>query len=286
MRKIIKFGLLFVLVSILLSPTLAKADFNVAIGNTFTYNANKSNWDITYGTDSSTGTGFCFDGQNYVEGTQFEVLVTGASTTSVNWNMTVGSTTLAGINTGMDGFVMLFMLLYPLVIGDYSGGWNQAVMDLGPELFTLFFVDVSMFSEMFYEFSNETYISSMFSTTGWVMTNIGGSFDNSSAIAVFEWHLDMTYTDAGSGHNYGGTYTLIYAFDKTTGAMKGYYMNVDYSGQLDFTSVNVDWQQKVEQVGYKIPGAGGFIPGFEWFIAIPALTLLAGIAVIVRKQQK
>jgi len=284
LKKIIKIGLPLLIVIIMLAPTMTKADYNVAVGNSFTYDVVKSSWDYTYGTDSSAGKGFQFEDVKYAEKTQFTVLVTAASASSVGWNMTVGGVTDTGINGGGDLFGVALLMFYPLLLGDIPSSWDQAEADLGPHIFPLSFVDAQEFSEFFYEMSNDTYISTAMSDPEWVVTNMGGSFDNTSAIAVFEWHFDSTWTDTVSGHNYGGTYTFIFAFDKTTGVLKGYYMNIDYSGQMEFTAVTIKHEQRVEQVGYNLPGVG-FIPGFEWFMVIPAFALLIGIPIIIKRRK-
>ena len=280
-----KVGILFLLAIIMITPTMTKSVYNVAIGNSFTFDVVKSSWDLSYSTDSSTGKGFQFEEVKYAEKTQFTVLVTDASTSVVHWNMSISSVTLEGSNDGCDMMIAFGdYLFYPLLLGDFSSGWNQTKVDLGPLLFPVFFVDVSSFSGFFYRMSNDTYVSTTFSTDVWVVTDVSGSFDNTSAIAVFEWHFDMTFTHVASGHNYGGTYTFIYAFDKTTGALKGYYMNINFSGQMDFTAVTAKLEQRVEQVGYNLPGVG-FIPGFEWFMVIPAFALLVGLPIIIKRRK-
>jgi len=279
-----KIGLPILLFIIMLAPTMAKADYNVAIGNSFTYDVVKSSWDYTYGTDASAGKGFSFEEVKYAEKTQFTVLVTAAGTTSVDWDMTVGSVTDSGSNGGLDLLGMLFLMFYPFLLGEIPSSWNQTEADLGPFIFPMFFVDAPVFSDFFFEMSNDTYMSTGMTDPDWVIANMDGNFDNTSAVAVFEWHFDMTWTDAVSGHNYGGTYTFIFAFDKTTGAMKGYYFDMDYSGQMDFTAVTVKLEQRVEQVGYNLPGVG-FIPGFEWFMVIPAFALIAGLPIIIKRRK-
>jgi len=267
----------------MLAPTMARADYNVAVGNSFTYEVVKSNWDITYGADSSTGKGFNYDEIKYTEKTQLTVEVTAASASSVSWDMDIGTDTYSGTNIALDGLFFLFVLFYPLLYSS-MGTWNQTYMDLGPELIPIFFVDPQLMSDFFFELSNETYISTAFSTTDWIISNIGGSFDNTSTVAVFEWHFDTTLTNGPSGHNYGGTFTFIYAFSKTTGQMKGIYMDMDYSGQVDFTVTNIKMTHRVEEVGYNLPGVGLF-PGFEWFMVIPAFAFLVGLPIIIKKRK-
>ncbi|NPE07987.1 MAG: hypothetical protein GNW80_06880 [Asgard group archaeon] len=285
MKKIMKIGIPILLIVIMLAPTMVKGNYNVAVGNSFTYDVVKSSWDVTAGANSASAKGFAFEEMNYAEKTQFIVEVTAASAAGVDWDQTVGSVTYAGSNGGSDLLGVFFYMFYPLLLADISSvTWNQTEMDLGPELFPVYFVDPQLYSEFFYDFANDTYVTSSISDPEWVLTTIDGTFDNSSAIAVFEWHLDMTWTDAVSGHNYGGTFTFIFAFDKTTGATKGYYFDVDYSGQVDFTAISIKHTQRVEQVGYNLPGVG-FIPGFEWFLVIPAFALLVGIPVIIKRRK-
>jgi len=278
-----KIGIPFLLVIIMLAPTMARADYNVAVGNSFTFDVVKSNWDISYGTNSSSGNGFEFEEVKYAEKTQFTVLVTAASTTDVDWDWTVGSETVSGYNDALDLFGIALYLFYPL-FSVMAGTWNQTAADLGPMILPVFFVDSYEFSEFFYQMSNETYVTSAFTDPEFIISSIGGTFDNSSDVAVFEWHLDMTITVATDGVNYGGTYTFIFAFDKTTGAMKGYYIDVDYSGTVDSYAAANKLVQRVEQVGYNLPGVR-FIPGFEWFIALPAIAILGAIATIVRRRK-
>ncbi|MCK5184442.1 MAG: hypothetical protein KAQ95_09060 [Candidatus Heimdallarchaeota archaeon] len=284
MKKLMKIGLPFLLVIVMLAPTMAKADYNVAVGNSFTYDVVKASWDLSYATDASAGTGFQFEEANYPVNTQFTVAVTAASASAVSWDMTVGSATDSGSNGGLDLLGMLLYMFYPLLLGEIPSVWNQTAADLGPSIFPLFFIDAPAFSEFFYQMSNGSYVSTALSDPEWSITNMGGTFDNATAIAVFEWHLDLTFTDAVSGHNYGGTYSLIFAFDKTTGVMKGYSMNINYSGQMDFTAVSIKYEQRVEQVGYNLPGVG-FIPGFEWFLVIPAFAVLIGLPIIAKRRK-
>ncbi|NHJ33293.1 MAG: hypothetical protein FK732_10540 [Asgard group archaeon] len=220
---------------------------------------------------------------HHPEKSQLLVEVTAASASSVSWDLDIGTETYTGSNSGLDGLAFIFLLFYPVLFSSF-GTWNQTYMDQGLEIMPFFFVDPVAFSDFFYQLANETFISTGFSSAEWVITNMGGTFDNATAVAVFEWHFDMTWTDAGSGHNYAGTYTLIFAFDKTTGAMKGQYIDINYTGQVDFIATVVKVTQRIEEVGYNLPGVG-FIPGFEWFMVIPVFALLIGIPVIIRRRK-
>lgn len=284
MKKILKAIIPTIFIAVLLSSTLVRADYSVVVGNTFDYDVGASNWDVTLGTDTSTGTGFQFLGVNKPVGTTFDVEVTAVDALlGVDWDMTVGTDVDPGSNSPFDALGVLFMLILPVFFAEaIVGSWDQAEMDLGPELMTFFFVDPVAWSDFFYEISQEAFISSI-TDQDYEFVNVGGTFDNSTSVAVFTWHFDMTYTSIG--YDYSGTFVWMYAFDKNNGHMKGTYMDMDYTGTVASEALTYKLEQRVEEVGYNLPAVGGFIPGFEWFIAIPALVLLGGIAIIIRKRK-
>ncbi|NHJ40951.1 MAG: hypothetical protein FK731_13050 [Asgard group archaeon] len=279
-----KIGIPILIVGMFLSMTIVRSDYNVAVGNTFNYDVGVSSWDVTLGTNTSSGAGFNFLDVKRAVGSTFEVEVTAVDPLSgVNWDMTLGTDTDSGSNTPFDGLGVIFLLILPVLFAESTvGSWDQADMDLGPELFSFFFIDPDTWEDFFYEISQEGFISSI-SDPDYEFVNVGGTFDNSSTIAVFTWHFDMTYTSVG--YDYSGTFVWMHAFDKNTGHMKGYYMDMDYSGTVAGESLTYKLEQKVEEVGYNLPAVGGFIPGFEWFIAIPALAVLGGVAIIIRKRK-
>ncbi|MCF2143750.1 MAG: hypothetical protein K9W42_08635 [Candidatus Heimdallarchaeota archaeon] len=284
MKKGLKIFFPIFFIAILLGTTTVRGDYNVAVGNTFNYDVVKSSWNITFGTNTSQGTGFNFKDVKYPVGTQFTVEVTAVSpASSVSWDMTVGTETESGTNTLLDVIGIAISLFLPVFLaGGVSGTWNQTEIDLGPEIWSLFFLEPVSFSDFFYMLSNETYVTESMSDTHFEFNNVYGAFDNSSTIAIFEWHFDITYTDTDA--DYGGTYTFKIAFDKNTGQVKGQYFAFDYAGTIEGNTFNYKYTQLVEDENYNMPGVG-FIPGFEWFITLPVLVLLGSIAVIVRRRK-
>ncbi|MHA1220976.1 MAG: choice-of-anchor S family protein, partial [Candidatus Heimdallarchaeota archaeon] len=262
MKKITKLILPLAFVLLLIAPTMGRADYNVTVGNTFTYDVVASNWDLSSGTNTSTGTGFEFNELLYPVATQFDVEVIAETTADVDYEMSIGTETDTGNNWGLDALGVLFSLIAPafLTMG-MEHSWNATEIALGPGIQTLFFVDPVEFSELFFELSNESFVASL-SETNFIFTNVGGNFDNSSSVAVFEWHFDTTMTDVSV--DITGTYVWQFAYDKVTGVMQGYYTEMDYSGTVNSYTIAYYLEQRVELEGYDLPGAGGFIPGFEW----------------------
>jgi len=282
MNKTLKVILPLAFIAFLLSTTMVRADYNVTVGNTFDYDVVASNWNISSGSDSSTGTGFSFLEVNRAVGSTFTVEVLTVDTNlGVDWEMTLGAATDTGNNNPFDALGIALSLFLPIILSMGTISWNQTAVDLGPGINELFFLDTEI-GELFFQLTNETFVESL-SDPNYVFNNVFGTFENSTNVAVFVWHFDMTMTSGTT--NLGGTFVWQIAYDQTTGQLKGYYMDMDYSGSFAGIPITYQFEQKVEEVGYNLPGVGGFIPGFEWFIAVPALALLGGVAVIIKKRK-
>jgi len=172
-----------------------------------------------------------------------------------------------------------------------SGTWNQTEVEMGPPLWGEFFLD-PIFTEVCYEFANnQTALDEIIADEDYsdmTFNKIEGTFVNDTAIAVFDWALDFQWVNGTLNTDYGGTFRWKIAFDQTTGWMKGWRLAMDYGGTVDGTLFNIVWDQLVQQSGYTLGAFAigtGLFPGFEWFIALPALTILGAIAVIVRKRK-
>ncbi|MHA1121734.1 MAG: choice-of-anchor S family protein [Candidatus Heimdallarchaeota archaeon] len=289
MKKLVKLGIPLFIVVMLLGTIGARADYNVTVGTIFTYDVVASTWTVADGTNTGTGSGFTFEGSQFPVGTQVEVEVLAASGSSIDFNETIGSVyDESSASPFGDALGMVLLLFFPILIGAGTMTWNQTEVELGPALMGIYFLEPDALSEIFTELSNNTYVSSNFEDPEFVFNQVGGQFDNTTTIAVFDWVLDMDYVNATEGTNFGGLFRFKVAFNTNTGQVKGYNLDMDYTGTVGGTNRQVTMNQKVEEVGFDIGGfafGGGFIPGFEWFVALPAIALLGAIAVIVRKRK-
>jgi len=285
LKNILKIVLPLVVVSVLLGATMAQADYGVTVGETFTYDVEAASWDVAIDTSSSSGTGFNFLDVNRAVGTQFDVDVTAASASSVSWDMTIGADTDSGTSSPFDVLGVILLSFFPLLMTDAGiMSWNQTEMDLGLEIMSIFFAEPVTFSDIFYQMTQDDFVTSVVTDTDYSFDNVGGTFDNDTSIAIFEWHCDLTFTNASD--NFSGDFVWQYAYDQTDGHMKGNYMNMDYSGTIDGTDITYKLEQRVEETGYNLPAvASGLLPGFEWFMAIPIIALLGGITIINRKRK-
>ena len=292
MNKITKIILPVFIISLFVGMTFAQADYNVTVGTVLTFDVVESNWDISIGPNNAEASGWSFEGESFNTTDQFTVNVTSADALGVDWNMSAGDKFDLGSNSGWDALGLLFVLVYPLLFTMGVGTWDQATMDLGPEVMTLFFLEPYAFSEFFYNISQEDLINETITDSAWTFDQAAGNFVNSSSVAVFDWVLNGQYVNASTNTDYSGNYRYKIAFDKTTGALKGYKMAIDYSGTVQGSIVDIVINQHVEQVGYDLGDffftAGGFtfpFPGFGWIGAALAISSLFVLAVVIRKRK-
>ncbi len=284
MKKELKILLPLVMVAFLFGSTMTQAAYGVSVGNTFTYDVEAASWDVTIDTNTSSGTGFNFLDVNRAVGTQFEVEVTAAAVDSVDWDMTIGTDTDSGTSTPFDALGIILLTFFPmLLINAGMVSWNQTEMDLGLEVMGLFFAEPETFGEIFYEMTQNDIVTYYYSDPAYDFENVGGTFENTTNIAVFEWHFDLTYVDGSD--NLSGDFVWQYSYDQTDGHMKGIYMDMDYSGTIGGITIIYKLEQRVEEAGYNLPNANGILPGFEWFLVVPVVAILGGITIIKKKRR-
>ena len=290
MKKAIKITLAILFASLFIGMSYIRADFNCTVGTVNTYEVNDSEWDFSVGPNSSSGTGFQFDDANFAEGTQFTAEVTSASASAVGYTQAAGTHTKSYTTSPFDFLGIVLYMLYPLLLASIvSATWDQAEMDLGPGLVAPAFIEPQYANLIFYNLSQDAIASSELSTDDeWTFTAFGGTFDNSSDVAVFQWSLDGSYVNSTTNTDFSGTYSYDIAYDQTTGELMGARVDLDYSGTVGGTILDLDMLQEFEMLGYNLPGGGllgGFIPGFEWFIAIPALALVGLISIAIKRRK-
>lgn len=292
--KKIKILIPITVIVLILSTTVVQGDYQVSIGETFTYNVNTSNWSIKLGGNSSSVSKCLIVLYSYDEGTSFTVEVTDVvPDTSVSWNLTVGSFVFAYQNDDTDLFQLGSLLLH--IVGQavvYATIWSQETVDLGPSVhYDFFFNTAHAILDHFRFYANSSYWSPIAADPRHTFTQIDGNFDESGAVAIFDWIVDGTlnYT---SPYNFllDGYERFKIAFDKTTGVMQGYRLELDYDGVIEGQNFEMKLNQEVTINGYTLPTfyydkpAG--LPGFEWYLSITAFSAILIVSVILKKKRK
>jgi hypothetical protein len=308
LRKAIKLLLLIFISGMIISTTFVKSDYAVSIGQIYTYKVERSEWVVKEGPLSADAEGFRINEDSFTPGTNFAVLVTEVVFAMyVNYNMTAGSTTYSGANGFADLSNIKAYCLYPNFIasaGGFTSSWNQAHMDAGPTIIRWFFSNIGAdyIFKTLRELANETETSEFTTTAGYNQTRVEGNFDESSTIVVFDWLYEGTIQGSTPNTEMIGYELLKFAFDKNTGVMKGYRIEIDFSGIVNGVEREFYLLQEVELLGYDLPTflytptVGNswfleFLSDYKWYIIGIGGGLLVTIVVIsvvvsVRKKKK
>ncbi|MHA1212278.1 MAG: choice-of-anchor S family protein [Candidatus Heimdallarchaeota archaeon] len=290
----LKIGLLYLTIVLILSSTMVRGEYNVIAGQATDYVVTTSNWTVAVGTNSGGGTGFNLEDKNYTEGSNLNIEVTSTSPTTIYYNLTVdGDEYTSSSNPLGNLFFLLGSMFLPVMMSEMIGStWDQAEIDMGPGLWGDFFMDTSFTSLCYMLANNQTLLDELFNTNlpindGLTFNKIDAAFDNNTDIAIFDYALDIEWVNSTTNTDYSGIYRWKIAFDQTTGWVKGWRLFMDYSGIIEGTLFDIKWNQLVHQSGYILGdfaiGTNQF-PGFEWFLIIPALGLLA--IPVINKRRK
>ena len=292
MKKLLKITLPLLIIAMFLGTTMVKSDFAVTVGVSNDYDVVTSNWTIAAGANTGGGTGLQLEGVGYDEGEVITIEVTAETSSSVDYDLTIDVDTYGYSSNGLGNiFFLAFTLLLPLMMPLMVGGtWVQAEVDMGPGIWGEFFLD-SVMTEALYEFANnDTALDEMTNdpdNTEITFKKFEGAFENSTDIAIFDWACDFDMKNTTTNTDYSGKYRYKIAFDQTTGWVKGWRLFLDYAGTYEGTLLEVAWNQLIQQQGYALGNfaiATGLFPGFEWFLVLPALGLLA-IPVIIKRRK-
>lgn len=292
-KKAILFTTL-VIICTLFSKPLVLGDYQVSIGEVFTYTINNSYWNVQLGDESSTVSGCKIFSESVEKGTSFDVEVTNVTTSEdASWNLTVGSNVYSSNNDPGDlGIIHNFLFNIRIQAFYFTSFWSQEIIDMGPAAQFLFFVCIgtgNIFDFLDY-ISDTTSFHSEFTNTHDEYTRIEGHFDDSGTLAIFDWVVKASfdYSTPYDVHIEGSERFKI-AFDKITGVMQGYRIETDSKGVVEGQEYELHMNQEITLEGYTLPTYyfkdPNKLPGFDWFISIFAISTLVISIVIIRKQK-
>jgi len=285
------------IIGLFLCPTFVQADYQVTVGQIFTYTVNDCYMSMVLGSDSDSTTSFNIGLATAPEGTSFTIEVTDVvADFEVFANITIDSTVYPLHYLLLLQDLYATKLFYIVELGVvYNGPWPTQGLLHGAPLPAHHIFDVANDTTMdfFRSWADSTYITSVLPTTNYAITTVDGHFDESSTIAVFDWIIDGSI-DSPSGETYPfdvvGYELFKCAFYKSTGVMQGYRIDLEYKGTNDGRNWEVIFQQEVTIDGYTLPdfyfsNPGGPLPGFGWFISIFAFSSIVITSVILRKKK-
>ena len=291
------------LISLFLSSQLVTANFGVDIGDTFTYDCVAAERTMSIGTHTGTGTGYTVDDHAFAAGTSVVVEVLEFDDSFFNttiFEIQAGSYVENGSSSTF-GFQLggLLMTVFPLLFASLfvdEVEWNQTEAEEAPGMILEPFVEPeaatwTLFTDFAAEVQTGTSLLSDPSMTG---LSIQAEYTDSVSEFFFESYLTGTYNDTltNGTHtyliNYDVDHHFQFAFNKANGVMKGMRVEGTVDGTSNSTAIGMSYEMHTELAGYNLPNyqfAGGFIPGFEWFLVIPALGLLVALPIIIRRRK-
>ncbi len=283
-----------IMILMIFSPIMVKADYQVSSGATYTYDIITSSIDITVDSNSASGDKYILAEHSFSSGTQVEINNVDASS-YVNWTISSGIYSeyyLSGILGDVIGLAML-MIRPTLIIQSYSSlAWNivEDAVEQGTGLLILPFWDTD-YLEGFEELAEETAISELQTATGFQDSIIEGNYAESGGNMIFDWYIGgaMVYTSNTFIFDYDIDHQFKIVYNLASGVMQGLKMKSSADGTYSGKDISLEYEFQIEIENYNIgdfalgPGAG--LPGFEWFIAFIALGFLA-IPILVRKIRK
>jgi hypothetical protein len=286
MKKTIKLILLVSMGLLLTHTILANSAFNVTVGDIFTYKVVKSEQEITWGANYGQGIGLMMGGNPFPVGISFTIEVLTASATSVQWEIEIDGNTAINTDTSAKTSTMENLLLFAYLTYSGLSSWDQAEVEMGPPfMLDFFFYEPAAFDSYFQNYHD--YIAGFTPMSYWTFNEINANFDKSNNIAVFDWVFNTMFNDTGCNMFYQGTMYFTVAYDQTTGVLKGYYFDFDYTGHVGSNALSISILQKIEQDGYKLnknqfsPG----LPGYTFLIAIPVLASLSIFSILLKKRK-
>ncbi|HUT80334.1 MAG TPA: choice-of-anchor S family protein [Candidatus Bathyarchaeia archaeon] len=297
MKRTLKISVGLIIASFLITPVLVNADYQVTVGQIFDYDILDASVKFTMDGSSASSNGFTLGDQAFTNGSQISVEVLSViANLEIQWNVSCGSAFENGTSTLSTDFpAFLFMLFYPLPLYDLFGlmTFSQAnsFIAYGLGLILLPFWDPSYFGNL-YDFVSESAISGYSLEDPYKDTTFQGSYSITGGVMTFEWFMGglMDFSDDDvqpAKYNFNHQMKMVY--DLATGVLQGFRMESFIDGKNNGKDIILELGYLCEIEGYNMPDFNFtplvFAPGFEWFITLSALGVLA-IPIVIRKFRK
>ncbi|MHA1125426.1 MAG: choice-of-anchor S family protein [Candidatus Heimdallarchaeota archaeon] len=291
MVKYTKAILFLIFIGLLVNPLTTQADFLVSTGNTFNYDIVKSLLEVTIN-DTSTYYIGCYIGTNVSVGSQFQIVVTSKTSSSVGYNQVYENWSVGGLAS--TPFFLVEALQYRFDTPNYlavvfTQYWSVAdeIYSEGIPIESLFFFDLNKNTFSAMEDALVIYIADLSALyTSDITIDHDSKFKDTNKEYQAEWYMKVHYhPDGFTDYTYSIGYKLVYS--AINGVLLGARIKGYCIGTIGDTEVDLSFEQQVEQSGYDLKGfeIGEFkdAPGFGFVITISAILVLA---VTVRKKRK
>ena len=283
----------FFILELVLCQSFVHSNYQVSVGEIFTYNIISSFWEVSLGSNYSSVSKCNILGDSYPVGTSFDIEVTSITDEEACWDLIVGTKNYSSMNGPGDLGLIVSLLnnlkYYSLY---FSIGWYQEIVDKGPRLQKIFFIEITENSILDYlnNLQDSTFVSSEFFNYYEDFEQIAGYLEETDSLAIFDWVIEekFEYTDPYD-IDITGSERFKIVFDKTTGVMKGYRIELNCSGKLDNQKYKMNMNQEICLENYNLPEFYYSKPsklgqGFNWFIPVIVVFVFTIVVTINRKK--
>ncbi|HUT79615.1 MAG TPA: choice-of-anchor S family protein [Candidatus Bathyarchaeia archaeon] len=302
MKKAIKLILPLFLIGLIFTTQTIQGEYLVTVDSTFTYDVVASDYNVTFGVNSAEVSGYEIDGHYFDDGTQVILNVTEIDSLGITFNMSAGGYTEEFYDTTIATILEYSLLmLYPIIAIEQIAfeEWNQNDVEdnhLGVLMLPFISVNESTWNDLI-QIADNIHTNGDFSYATLVSgITMDATYTNATDYFLFDFLLTANINetvDFMSKEAFLNTtinHKFQFAYSKDSGVMLGMRIKGSISGFSNGTIFDIDYNYHTEREGYDLPafalgGPTWPFPGFEYLLAIGALTSIVVLIPIIRKRK-
>ncbi|NHJ39637.1 MAG: hypothetical protein FK731_06340 [Asgard group archaeon] len=255
MKKIVKILISVLILGVIISPTIVTGNYQVTVGQSFTYDVINASIKTTIDGNTASGNGYFIDSQHFTNGTQIEVEITEVIPTgSVNWTLSSGVYNEEGYSSvSIDNLGLSYLLIYPFYTFEGFGlmTWNDIsiIVSGGLNLILLPFWDTYYFLNFQY-LASDPFLTTYRTLSEYTDVTIEGRYRDTNNEMSFEWLMGGSMIVQVMDFVFNHQFKTVY--DLTTGVLKGILMKSYIEGTYGEKEISIEMFYHCETVGYDI----------------------------------
>jgi len=253
--KIIKLVPIVLIFAVAFSNIIPTSAFNVVVGQVVEYDEVRQVWNYGKNSSKSSGTGFSFNGVHFSNDTLISAEVEATSSGSVGYTITVG-TESDSLSTShqSNSLSFYFLMLTPIsMLYFLRDTWNKTLLNLGPNIFRIFFLDFNNMNSEFQDLSNVTALEEFFDDPAFDINRVNGTYATDGNLGIYNYLLDCTLIGYSGLDTFSGNYTYQIVYDTSCDVVQGFELLINFDGTLGFTDYTIFRYFKYEIIGYDLP---------------------------------
>ncbi|NHK33066.1 MAG: hypothetical protein FK730_17085, partial [Asgard group archaeon] len=258
MRQVIKISLTLLICSLILSPLIVSGNYQVTIGQTFNYDVNNAQYEVTKGIYSASGNGFQIDGHQFPNETSILIEVTAVDPPNdVDFDISSDGYVESWFSSPFgDALGVALTALLPILLYDSLG--NMVFNDIndtvsqGTDLLMPVFWDVSYF-DFFEDLASESTLSDLSTDPDYQDLNFYAEYEEVGNEMIFDWYfigpmlVTTTYT-----LDFDVEHQVKMVYDLSTGVLQGMRMISTTTGTHSGQNLDYYMDFYIELQGYDL----------------------------------